>query len=154
VLSADYSCRAAVARLNAHRILSLSPLPVACPGSCPDARLLRANTLAGRGEHARATDDASAVAREEGVSQVNHYNIACVFAVSSAAAEKDGKLAPSDRSRLKAQYADRAMDFLRQAVALGYQDIAVLKGDPELATLRSREDFQKLFREVEQKSRK
>jgi hypothetical protein len=110
--------------------------------------------LAGRGEHARATNDANAVAREEGFGQVNHYNIACVVALSSAAAEHHGKLAPADRTRLKAQYADRAVDFLRQAVAEGYQDSTMLNGDPDLASLRSREDFQKLVREVERKSRK
>ncbi|MGO9464276.1 MAG: protein kinase domain-containing protein [Isosphaeraceae bacterium] len=119
-----------------------------------DVRLLRASMLAGRGEHARAANDANAVAREEGVGQVNHYNIACVFALSSAAAENDAKLAPADRTRLKAQYADRAMDFLRQAVAEGYQDTSMLKGDADLALLHSREDFQKLVQEVERKSRK
>ncbi len=119
-----------------------------------DASLLRATVLAGRGEHARATEDANAVARREGVGQVNYYNIACVFAASSAAAENDAKLAPADRTRLKAQYADRAMEFLRQAVDLGYQEIPQLKGDPELASLRLREDFQKLVGEVERKSRK
>jgi eukaryotic-like serine/threonine-protein kinase len=119
-----------------------------------DARLLRATMLAGRGEHARATDDANAVARQEGVGQNNHYNIACVFALSSAAAENDGKLAPADRTRLKAQYADRAVDFLRQAVAEGFQNASLLKGDSDLASLHSREDFQKLVQEVERKSRK
>ncbi len=117
-----------------------------------DGRLLRATMLAGRGEHERATNDANAIATEEGVGQVNHYNIACVFAASSAAALNDGKLAPADRTRLKALYADRAMDFLRQAVAEGHQDTALLKGDPDLASLRSREDFQKLVRELERKS--
>jgi tetratricopeptide (TPR) repeat protein len=119
-----------------------------------DVRLLRASMLAGRGEHARATNDANSVARQEGVGQVNHYNIACVFAVSSAAAENDSKLAPADRARLKAQYADRALDFLRQAVAEGHRDTSLLKGDPELASLRSRADFQELVRELERKSRK
>ena len=66
--------------------------------------------LAGRGEHVRATDDANAVARQEGVCHFNHYNLACVFAVSSSAAENDSKLAPADRARLKAQYADRGME--------------------------------------------
>ena len=119
-----------------------------------DAWLLRATALAGRGEHARATHEANAVARQEGAGQINHYNIACVFALSSAAAENDGKLAPADRARLKAQYADRAVDFLRQAVAEGYEDAPGLKGDPDLTSLHSREDFQKLVREVERKSRK
>jgi tetratricopeptide (TPR) repeat protein len=119
-----------------------------------DARILHATMLAARGEHVRATNDANAVARQEGVSPNNHYNIGCVFALSSAAAENDGKLAPADRTRLKAQYADRAVDFLRQAVAEGYQVTPALKGDPDLASLRSREDFQKLVRVVERKSRK
>jgi tetratricopeptide (TPR) repeat protein len=119
-----------------------------------DVRLLRASMLAGRGEHARATDDANAVARQEGVGQVNHYNIACVFALSSAAAENDGKLAPADRTRLKARYADRAVEFLRLAVAEGHQNAPQLKGDADLASLHSREDFQKLVRELERKSRK
>jgi hypothetical protein len=119
-----------------------------------DVRLLHASMLAGRGEHARATNEANDVARQEGVGQVNHYNIACAFALSSAAAENDGKLARADRVRLKAQYAGRAMDFLHQAVAEGYQDASMLKGDPDLASLHSREDFQKLVQEVERKSRK
>ena len=119
-----------------------------------DARLLRANMLAARGEHARATDDANDVARQDGVGQYNHYNISCVFALASAAAENDGKLAPAERTRLKAQYADRAVDFLRRAVALGFQNTSVLEGDADLASLHSREDFQKLVRELERKSRK
>jgi tetratricopeptide (TPR) repeat protein len=119
-----------------------------------DVRLLRANMLAERGEHSQATDDANDVALQEGVGQNNHYNVACVFALSSAAAENDGKLAPADRTRLKAQYADRAVDFLRQAVAEGFQNTSLLKGDADLASLHPREDFQQLVREVERKSRK
>jgi tetratricopeptide (TPR) repeat protein len=118
-----------------------------------DVWLLRANVLAGRGDHARATNEASAVARQEGLGQINHYNIACVFALSSFAAENDGKLAAADRTRLRALYADRAMDFLRQAVARGLQNVAVIKTDPDLAPLRSREDFQKLVQQVERKGK-
>jgi hypothetical protein len=114
----------------------------------------RASVLAGRGEHARATNEANRVARQEGLGQVNDYNIACVFAISSRAAENDGKLAPRDRGRLKAQYADRAIEFLRLAVAKGLQIPSALTSDPDLAVLRSREDFQKLVQEVEQKSKK
>jgi tetratricopeptide (TPR) repeat protein len=119
-----------------------------------DAWLIRAYLLAGRGEHARATNEANAVARQEGLGHDNHYNIACVFAVSSTAAENDGKLTPADRTRLKAEYAERAMEFLRQAVAKGFQSAAAIKNDPDLAPLRSREDFQKLVQEAERKSKK
>jgi serine/threonine protein kinase/tetratricopeptide (TPR) repeat protein len=118
-----------------------------------DVRLFRASVLVGRGDHARATDEANAVARQGGLDQDNHYNIACLFALSSAAAGNDGKLAPADRTRLKAQYADRAMEFLRQAVANGFRSAPALKSDQDLAPLRSREDFQKLVQEVEQRSK-
>jgi serine/threonine protein kinase/tetratricopeptide (TPR) repeat protein len=119
-----------------------------------DIRLFRAGVLAGRGDHARATDEANAVARQEHLGHVIHYNIACAFALSSAAAEHDGKLAPADRAKLKTQYADRAMEFLHQAVAKGFENAPALKSDPDLASLRSREEFQKLVQEVEQKAKK
>jgi serine/threonine-protein kinase len=119
-----------------------------------NARLVRAATLAERGEHARATDEAEAVARQQDLSEVNLYNIVCFYSRSSAIAENDAKLSPADRTRLKAQYADHAMDFLRQAVAKGYRNVAVLKTDKDLSSLRSREDFRKLVQEVEQKTKK
>jgi tetratricopeptide (TPR) repeat protein/tRNA A-37 threonylcarbamoyl transferase component Bud32 len=119
-----------------------------------DARINRAGVLAGRGEHVRATDEANAVARHEDLFAINLYNIACVFSRSSAAAEKDTKLSPADQTGLKAQYADRALEFLQQAVAKGFQNAPGMKSDPDLAPLRSREDFQKLVHEVEQKSKK
>jgi serine/threonine protein kinase/tetratricopeptide (TPR) repeat protein len=119
-----------------------------------DVRVVRAMILAGRGDHARAADEAHAVARQTGIGQVTHYNIACVFALSSATARNDGKLDPSERTRLSAQYAGRAAEFLRQAVAEGFQNANTLRNDPDLAALRSREDFQQLVREVEQKSKK
>ena len=112
-----------------------------------DGWLFRASVLAGRGEHARATNEANRVARQEGLGQVNVYNIACVFAISSRAAENDSKLAPQDRGRLKAQYADRAIEFLRLAVTKGFQIPSALTSDPDLVVLRSREDFQKLVQE-------
>jgi hypothetical protein len=119
-----------------------------------NARVQWALVLAGRGDYARATDEAIAVARPENLSLANLYNITCVFAKSAAAAESDTKLSPPDRNRLKMRCADRAVDFLRQAVAKGFQSAAALKSDPDLAPLRSRPDFQKLVQEVEKKSRK
>jgi serine/threonine protein kinase/tetratricopeptide (TPR) repeat protein len=119
-----------------------------------DVWIFRAVALAGRGDHARATAEANAVGRQEGLGQSNDYNIACVFALSSAAAGNDSKLAPADRTRLKEQYADGAMEFLRRAVAKGYRNAPSLKIDPDLAPLRSREDFQKLVQEIEHTSKK
>ena len=93
------------------------------------------------------------MAREEVVGQIHHYNIACNFAVSSATAGNDGKLTAADRTRLKALYADSALDS-RQAVAEGTRTPLCSKTIRTLRSLRSREDIQKLVREVERKSRK
>jgi hypothetical protein len=85
---------------------------------------------------------------------MNLYNIGCVFARSSAAAANDRRLAPAERARLQGQYADRAMDYLRQAFANGFQNAALLKGDKDLDPLRAREDFQKWARDVEREAKK
>jgi tetratricopeptide (TPR) repeat protein len=119
-----------------------------------NARVNRAAVLAGRGDHARAADEADEVARHEGLNTVNLYSLACLFAQASAAAAGDSKLAPAGRGQLKAKYADRAVEFLRQAVAKGFRSAPLLKSDRDLGPLRSREDFQKLVQEVEKKSAK
>jgi serine/threonine protein kinase/tetratricopeptide (TPR) repeat protein len=119
-----------------------------------DARVCRAAFLARRGDYKRATEEAKAVVGQEGLHSASLFNIGCVFARSSAAAENDSKLAPSERNRLKAQYADSAMGFLQEAVARGLQNAAQINTDPDLAPVRSREDFEKLVQEVERKSRK
>jgi tetratricopeptide (TPR) repeat protein/tRNA A-37 threonylcarbamoyl transferase component Bud32 len=49
----------------------------------------------------------------------------------------------------KQQYADRAMELLRQAVKAGFRNAAILKKDGNLNPLRGREDFKKLLQELE-----
>jgi hypothetical protein len=46
--------------------------------------------------------------------------------------------------------ADRAMTWLKQAVAAGYKDSAQLARDTDLDALRGREDFQKLLADLKQ----
>jgi tetratricopeptide (TPR) repeat protein len=104
--------------------------------------------------YALTGDELETIARAEGLSGMNFFNIACVFCNVSVAAENDTKLAAKDRVRLKEQYLGRAIHFLRQAVANGFPNTAAMKSDKELDPLRSREEFQKLVQEVEQKSKK
>ena len=63
--------------------------------------------------------------------------------------ERDPKLSPADRSRLKARYADRAMNFLRDALARGYAHPVAMRTDTDLDSLRARDDFRKLIDELE-----
>jgi hypothetical protein len=51
------------------------------------------------------------------------------------------------------QYADQAMEVLRQAVSHGYKDLVHLRSDPELDPLRSHADFEKLVAELETKTK-
>ena len=68
------------------------------------------------------------------------YNFACVYAVASGqSADK------------KAEYADRAMEFLTTAVEAGCNDAAHIEADTDLDPLREREDFKKLLAELEKK---
>jgi tetratricopeptide (TPR) repeat protein len=112
------------------------------------ARTDRATTLARQGSHARAADEAEALARED-VDSTHVYNIACIYSTSSAAAGWDLKLSPVERARLKERYADRAMTFLRKAVAQGYRHPDLFKKDLDLEALRARDDFQTLISALE-----
>ena len=77
------------------------------------------------------------------------YNAACYRAVTAAV------LRASDRSPAAVQEAraeaDRAMAWLRQAIAAGYNNAALMKKDSDLDALRDRADFQRLLAELETK---
>jgi tetratricopeptide (TPR) repeat protein len=68
------------------------------------------------------------------------YNAACAFALCVPLADKEAA-----REKL----ASRAVELLKQALAKGFKDAALLKKDPDLDPLRQRDDFQKLLAEVE-----
>jgi tetratricopeptide (TPR) repeat protein len=112
----------------------------------------RATTLARQGSHARAAEEAEALARED-ANSAHVYNVACIYANASAAAGRDLKLSPAERARLETRYADRAMAFLRQAIAQGPGRPDAIRKDPDLDPLRARDDFQKLLTELEAQRR-
>jgi serine/threonine-protein kinase len=118
------------------------------------AQILTAAVRSDRGAYRQAVDHVATLARPGDLSADNLYYVACVFSRSVAAVGKDAKLSGADRTRLQTQYADRAMEFLRQAVAKGDRNAARWKNEPGLDSVRSREDFQKLVQELEQKAKK
>jgi serine/threonine protein kinase/tetratricopeptide (TPR) repeat protein len=76
----------------------------------------------------------------------DRYNSACAHAVLAG-------IAPKPHSGLTAEEgqaeAERAMQWLRRAVAAGYRNMAILRGDHNLDALRSRDDFQLLMMDLE-----
>lgn len=52
----------------------------------------------------------------------------------------------------KTRQAKVDMDWLKQAVAAGFKDVAHMKQDTDLDALRDRDDFKKLIAELEAKA--
>src|SRR5205823_1766822 len=107
-----------------------------------------AAACAALGDHAAATDAADRLTRATLSPAPDFYDAACYFCRCVPLAAKDAHLTDARRRKLADAYADRALTLLRQAVQLGYKDVAHLKKDPDLDPLRSRPDFQKLLHEL------
>jgi serine/threonine protein kinase len=106
----------------------------------PRVRMFRAATLAHLGQHARATAEADELARLAPGSSADLYDLACVFALSSATAEGEPALCE--------RYGARAVELLLRAVQTGYRDAAQMKQDADLDPIRNRTDFQGLIRDL------
>jgi serine/threonine protein kinase/tetratricopeptide (TPR) repeat protein len=109
------------------------------------SRFGRLEALARSGDHVRATAEADALAKVAGATPEMLFDVACSYALSAAAARGDEK-------RVE-QYAARAVELLRQAVAKGFNKADYMKKDPDLDLLRTREDFKKLIAELESKGK-
>ena len=77
----------------------------------------------------------------------SRYNVACLRAILATILRAGDK---SDAAIKDATAeADRAMAWLKEAVATGFKDINLMKTDKDLDVLRDREDFKKLLAELE-----
>jgi len=74
------------------------------------------------------------------------YNSACFRAVGAGAIQDTDKT-PAGEVAAQEQ-ADRAMEWLKQAVAAGFNDAARIEMDTDLEALRNREDFKNLVTEL------
>jgi hypothetical protein len=70
------------------------------------------------------------------------YEAACFRAITAAVA---GQAPDTGAARLATDDADRAMAWLRKAIAAGYRDIPHLLKDSDLAALRGRSDYADLL---------
>ena len=111
------------------------------PTERPIYRANQAAFWARAGRLAEAVAEAADLAKGSDRAADAWHTLACLYAVAS---DKT-----ADR---KADYADRAVELLRKAVAAGLSKPASLKEDKELDALRGRADFEKLVAEVKAKA--
>jgi hypothetical protein len=71
------------------------------------------------------------------------YNAACMRAVTAAVFRAAGQ--PSASNQHADAEADRAIAWLKQAIAAGYKNAAHMKKDKDLDVLRDRADFTRLM---------
>jgi serine/threonine-protein kinase len=141
-------CEQAVPILQ--RVLEKEPRHLPARLELRDLRMARAIAQARLGEYAKAAEGAAEMAREEGLTPVDVYNLACLYSRCSEAAARDAQLSAAERDRHKELYARRAVDALRQALARGFKDLPALRNDTDFKPLWGREDFQRLLRELEE----
>jgi tetratricopeptide (TPR) repeat protein len=101
----------------------------------------RVRYLLDKHEVAAAVESAAKAKQLTGRDSNRLYDAACLYGLCSAAA----------KDRLIGECADEAMNLLRQAVANGFRVGIRLARDPDLASLRGRDDFKKLLQELEEK---
>jgi hypothetical protein len=78
---------------------------------------------------------------------VSFYTAACMRAVTAAVIRANDKSVAAAKDATAE--ADRAMAWLKQAVAAGYKDAAHINEDKDLDALRNREDFKKLLADLQ-----
>jgi tetratricopeptide (TPR) repeat protein len=112
-------------------------------------KFFRAIALAHLGEHDKATKEAAELTAVASGSGQALYHLACVYALSAAAAGGDTTLAAADRKARSDQYAAQAVTMLTKAQAAGFFKSPAareqLSRDPSLDSLRNREAFMSLL---------
>jgi tetratricopeptide (TPR) repeat protein len=128
-------------------------LELAGDESRAELSLCRAGTLVRMGDHRRGVAVVGAVSGSETLTGALLYNSACVYSLAAAAASKDETLAAAEREKLADEYARQAVAHLGQAHKQRlFRSQAMreqLRQDPDLAAVRSRDDFKRLLAEIE-----
>jgi tetratricopeptide (TPR) repeat protein len=103
-------------------------------------------------EPEKATATAAALAREPPAGWEEAYRAAASLARCIPLLEKAGPLPEDRRSAWARTFGAQGVGLLRQAIARGLTDGAVVRKDEALVPLRKREDFQRLLGELEEKA--
>jgi len=100
------------------------------------------------GDFGRALDGVSAVSKTGSEAGVIRYNEASIFALAATATAKDAARATAERTALAEKYAAHATSALIESRRAGYfrdpGNVALIRSDPDVDVLRSRDDFQNI----------
>src|SRR5262249_39909720 len=77
------------------------------------------------------------------------YYAACLLSLCVPIVAKHDKLDATQRKEAAQFYGDAGMKLLRDAVGKGCKDVAHMRKDTDLDSLRQRDDFQKLVAELD-----
>jgi hypothetical protein len=84
--------------------------------------------------------------------QVGNFSWRSCSRVQGPSLCESAAIASGKSADKKQQYADQAMELLRQAVKAGYTDAAHMTEDTDLDSLRGRDHFKKLLQELVKKA--
>jgi serine/threonine protein kinase len=104
----------------------------------------RARLVALTGDHTLAAKTADEALSKAKLTEEVLYEAACVYALSAAAVKTD--------DTIQTKYAEIAVATLLKAVAAGWNNLAHLRKDKDLDSLRGRVDFKAIVVELEKKN--
>jgi tetratricopeptide (TPR) repeat protein len=137
------SGHAAEAAPHWQKVLELSP-----DREKPMMRGLRARLVARTGDYAPAVREAEEIVAGR-VPRATIYDLACVYAMASAAVKSDENVPTTERETRAEDYAREALGFLERFRSSGAFDepsqVKRVKEDKDLHALRGRPDFQKFL---------
>jgi tetratricopeptide (TPR) repeat protein/tRNA A-37 threonylcarbamoyl transferase component Bud32 len=116
-------------------------------------RAVRAGILARSGDYRQAILSVQQVSKDESANNYTLVQLAYAYGLVASAVLKDAQLSTSQRDPLADQYAAQAVALLSRAAARDYFNSPALReglhSEIDLASVRSRSDFQKLLTKLQ-----
>jgi tetratricopeptide (TPR) repeat protein len=135
-------CRAAGRAIDDLGFVLAQPPPVAA-----DLLVIRATALAHRGQHVAAAETAEKLRALDPKNTIYHYDAARCYGlcVPGVGQGKSPEQLASAEVATRKRYAARAIEFLTEAVRLGFQDMGKIETDADLVAIRQEEGYRKLM---------
>jgi tetratricopeptide (TPR) repeat protein len=142
------------ARMHVQATLDKRPNDRRFRGYYRDGLVALAESWLELADHAKVAAIAEEILRFDYEPARDTYGAGCLLARCVPLADKDATLPQAKRKELAQSYSQQAMALLHQAVTKGFKDVALMKKDSDLDSVRSREEFRRLIADLEASSGK